>query len=59
MSSVNLSPLDRLLRLNSSSTNFNDQVCNILDGVEYSVWARRINGDDVTRLIDFLDRVGQ
>ena len=57
MSSVNLSPLEQLLCLNISSISFNDQVSNILYGVEYDQWAKCINGDDVTRLIEFLDRV--
>lgn len=57
MSSASSDPMERLLRLNSSSSNFNDRVCNILYGAEYSQWVEGVNGDDVARLIDFLDIV--
>lgn len=53
----NLNPLEQLLRLKDSSSEFHDQVSNILHGEEYKQWAKRVNGADATRFIDFLDRV--
>lgn len=49
--------MEQLLRLDSSSSQFNDQVSKILHGKEYKQWANHIDGTDMTRLIDFLDRV--
>ena len=57
MTSPHLNPLEQLLRLNSSSPEFNDQVSNTLHGEGYRQWAKRISGTDAVRLIDFLDRV--
>ena len=50
-------PLERLLRLDMSSTKFNDEVSNVLYGWEYESWAQCIEGDDVVGLVDFLDGV--
>ena len=50
-------PLEQLLRLNTSSSQFNDQVSVILHREEYRQWIECADGDDVTRLIDFLDTV--
>ena len=51
------SPLEQLLNLNTSLPEFNDQVSNILHGEEYRQSAKRINGTDASRLVDFLDGV--
>ena len=50
-------PLEQLLRLDSSSTNFSDQVSNFLHGVESKQWAKRINGADAVELVSFLEGV--
>lgn len=57
MTSPNLNPLQRLRGLNKSSTNFHDQISNILYGEEYKQWVQDINAGDVVRLVDYLDRV--
>ena len=57
MSTPNLNPLEQLLRLNTSSPEFNDQVNDILRGEEYKQWAERVAGAEVVELVDFLDRV--
>ncbi|KAF9789483.1 kinase-like domain-containing protein [Thelephora terrestris] len=56
MTSPRLNPLEQLLRLKSSSLDFNDQVSNILEGAEYKEWAKLMNGPDVVELVNFLDR---
>ena len=57
MSTPNLNPLEQLLRLNTSSPEFNDQVNDILRGEEYKQWAERVAGAEVVELVDFLDGV--
>ena len=57
MSTPNLNPLEQLLRLNTSSPEFNDQVNDILRGEEYKQWSERVAGAEVVELVDFLDRV--
>ena len=57
MTSPHLTPLKQLLRLNTSSSEFNDQVDNILHGEEYKQWAEHVDGADVLGLVQFLDRV--
>lgn len=57
MISPNLNPLERLLRLNRSTSDFHDQISNILYGEEYKQWVPGINGGDVVKLVDCLDRV--
>jgi hypothetical protein len=54
---VMASPLERLLRLNRSSSKFHDKVSNILYGEEYKLWVQDISGGDAVKLVDFLDRV--
>ncbi|KAF9789497.1 hypothetical protein BJ322DRAFT_538598 [Thelephora terrestris] len=48
--------LERLLCLEEYSSEFNDQVSNILRGQEYQKWAENINEADAVQLIEFLDR---
>ena len=57
MSTPNLNPLEQLLRLNTSSPEFNDKVNDILRGEEYKQWAERVAGAEVVELVNFLDRV--
>ena len=57
MSSPNLSPLEQLFGLNTSLPEFNDRVSNILREEAYRQLAKRIDGIDAVRLIDFLDGV--
>ena len=57
MTSTHLSPMDQLLQLDASSTEFPDQVSNKLYGQEYQQWVEGIQGDDVVQLIDWLDKV--
>ena len=52
-----LHPLGRLLNLNTSLPEFNDQISNILHGEEYRQLAKHISGTDALRLVDFLDGV--
>jgi hypothetical protein len=51
------SPLKRLRRLDRSSSEFQDQVSNILYGEEYKQWVPNIQGDDLVGLVDYLDKV--
>ena len=57
MSTPNLNPLEQLLRLNTSSPEFNDKVNDILRGEEYKQWAECVAGAEVVELVNFLDRV--
>ena len=57
MSSPNLSLLEQLFGLNTSLPEFNDRVSYILRGEAYRQLAKRIDGIDAVRLIDFLDGV--
>ena len=50
-------PLTRLRRLDTSSSTFQDQVSNILYGKEYERWEPKLQGDDLTGLVDYLDKV--
>ena len=51
------SPLEKLRRLDKSSSEFHDQVSNILYGKEYMQWVPTIQGDDLVGLVDYLDTV--
>jgi len=55
MSSHN--PLSQLLRLDSTSSEFNEQVTDILYGEEYVRWMPNLQGDDLMGLVDYLDEV--
>jgi len=49
--------LERLYCLNMSSPDFPDQLCNILYGREYVQCAPNLQGDDLVRLVDYLNEV--
>jgi len=55
MSSQN--PLEQLCRLDGSSSEFHDQVSNILYGGEYRQWVLNLQSDDLVGLVDYLDKV--
>jgi len=50
-------PLKQLLHLDRSSTDFHDQVSNILQGEEYNQWVPSIQGDDLVGIVNYLDKV--
>ena len=49
--------LQQLDRLDGSSPEFRDQLCNILYGKEYVQCTRDLQDDDLMWLVDYLDRV--
>ena len=49
--------LQKLHNLEMSSPNFQDQLSNAFYGKEYAECMRDFEGDDVTWLINFLDKV--
>jgi len=51
------STLQQLHRLERSSPNFHDQLCNVLYGEEYVKCVSSIKGDDLVWLVDYLDEV--
>ena len=55
MPSCNL--LQRLDRLNRSSFEFHDQLCNVLYGEEYMQSVPKLQNDDLVWLVDYLDKV--
>jgi tRNA (Thr-GGU) A37 N-methylase len=57
MPSPNSPVLQQLDRLDGSSSEFHDQLCNVLYGREYVQCVQNLEGDDVVWLIDYLDKV--
>ena len=57
MSSPSSPVLQRLHRLDSSSPDFQDQLCNELYGREYMQCEQNLEGDDLVWFIDYLDKV--
>jgi len=55
MSSQNL--LDQLRRLNSFSSEFHDQLCNVLYGREYRQSVQCLQGDDLVWFVEYLNKV--
>ena len=49
--------LQQLHHLDRSSPGFNDQLCNVLYGSEYSQCAPNLQGGDLAWLVDYLDKV--
>ena len=49
--------LQRLHRLDRSSSDFHDQLHNVLRGEEYVQCEENLEGDDLVWLIDYLDKV--
>jgi len=57
MSSPSLPTLRQLRRLDQSSPDFQDKLCNILYGKDYVECAPNLRGDDVVWLVDYLNEV--
>ena len=57
MSSPGSSTLQQLHRLDRSSPDFHDQLCNVLYGEEYVQCVRNIKDDDLVWLVNYLDKV--
>jgi len=57
MSSPTSSTLQQLHRLNRSSPDFHDKLCNVLYGEEYVQCVPNIEGEDLVWLVDYLDKV--
>jgi len=55
--SPNSPTLQQLHRLDSSSPEFHDQLCNVLYGEEYVKCVPNLEGDDSVWLVDYLDKV--
>jgi hypothetical protein len=49
--------LQQLDRLDRSSPQFHDLLCNVLYGEEYTRCAPNLQGDDLVWLVDYLDNV--
>ena len=50
-------PLKQLRALDKSSSNFHEQVGDILHGEEYKQWVPELQGDDLVGFVDCLDKV--
>ena len=57
MSSPRLLALQRLHRLDRSSSGFHDQLSRVLCEEEYRQCAPNLQGDDLVWLVDYLDKV--
>jgi len=57
MSSPNSPALQQLHRLDRSSSEFHDQLCNVFYGEDYQKCVPNLQGDDLVWLIDYLDKV--
>jgi len=57
MSSPSLPALQRLHRLDRSSSDFQDQLSNALYGEEHKRCVSNLQGDDLVWLVDYLDKV--
>ena len=51
------SPLRQLRRLDRSSSEFPDQVTDILYGEDYKQWVQTVRDKDLVGLVDYLDKV--
>ena len=49
------SPLSQLRNLDKSSSDFHDQVSNILHGEEYKQWVSNLQDNDLAGFVDHLD----
>ena len=50
-------PLRRLHRLDSSSPDFQNLLCDVLCGEEYVQCVRNLEGENLAWLVDYLDNV--
>ena len=57
MASPNSPALQKLNNLDTSSPNFQDQLCNTLYGKEYTDCVQGLEGGDPTWLVNYLDKV--
>jgi hypothetical protein len=57
MSSPSPPALQQLHRLDRSSSGFHDQLSNVLYGEEYTQCVPNLQDDDLTWLVDYLDKV--
>ena len=57
MSSPASPALQQLQRLNRSSSDFEDQLNDVLYGEEYRQCVQYLQGDDLVWLVDYLDKV--
>ena len=57
MPSSSLPVLQQLGRLNASSPGFEDQLCNVLYGEEYTRCVPTLQSNDLVWLVDYLDNV--
>jgi hypothetical protein len=57
MPSPNPPVLQQLDRLNRSSSDFHDQLCNVIYGEEYMQCVPDLEGDGLAWLVEYLDRV--
>jgi tRNA (Thr-GGU) A37 N-methylase len=57
MPSPNSPVLQQLDRLNKSSPDYPDQLCNIIYGEEYVQCVPNLEGDDLVWLVEYLDKV--
>ena len=57
MSLPNSPALEQLRRLDRSSSEFHDQLCNVFYGEEYQKCVPNLEGDDLVWLVDYLDGV--
>ena len=49
--------LKQLHRLDRSSPDFHDQLCNVFYGSEYTQYTQSLQEDDLMWLVDYLDKV--
>ena len=57
MTSPRAHALQQLLHLDTSSPVFQDELCNVLYGEEYTRCVPNLEGDDLAWLVDYLDEV--
>ena len=57
MPSSNSPVLQQLDRLDKSSSDFHDQLCNTIYGEEYVRCVPDLEGDDLVWLVEYLDKV--
>ena len=57
MSSPSSLALQQFHQLDKSSPDFPDKLCNVLYGEEYTKCVLILQGDDLVRLVDYLDQV--
>ncbi|KAF9644740.1 hypothetical protein BDM02DRAFT_3121408 [Thelephora ganbajun] len=57
MASSSSPALRKLHNLDTSSSDFGDQLCNALYGKEYDQCVPNLQGDDLVWLVDYLEKV--